>query len=345
MSANAFLNWGSYKHWTGEQTEPLDGIGITLGHGSWPVWAARDATTQLRVWPNPELWDQPGRYGTVPAWNVGGRFTSDPLRRRYPAAIPWDAAWSGAGGTQAHASDNGLIVEYGDGTAWTLQGTRPGHAFDGAAIAARCSRWWPPNFAAPYRPGDMIADAIRWVAPGVPQRGSQGPISKLDGLLRPEHLAGPWGRPVRLVGFNVAHGPGAKAVAPGWVEHPRAGQRAASGGLPVALPEGDDPRMVRPFTLFRLDITDDDIMRWLDDQNITDGVLRTSKGWFAQGLRDRGMRLAETGTGQPILESSGGVNPDERQRWADRGIRTDRDARELGAGLFRYGTLYDASET
>lgn len=352
QAAAAFVHWGSLDHWTGTRTRPLDGIGITLGHGSWPIWHQDDATTTLRVWPNPAHWDEHARFGTVPAWALrtghatpGGRLTPDRAARSNPAVIPWNPSWSGAGGTQWERADNGVIVAMRDGTAWTIQGSRPGHIADAIAITARTLRLegWALR-AAVTKPGDMVADAIRHIAPGITQRGSQGPISKLDGLLRPHHLAGPWGHPVRLVGFNVAHGPGATAAPGGWVEHPGRGERARAGGLPVALPEGPDPRMVRPFTLLRLDISDQGIDAWLDAEGVTDPVLRTSKAWFAVGLRDRGMRLAETGTGSPILESSGGINPAERQAWADRGIRTDHDARTLGAGLFTHGRLYDASE-
>lgn len=181
-------------------------------------------------------------------------------------------------------------------------------------------------------------DGLSHCSPGVAVRGSQGPWSKRDGLLTPAHLSGPWPGPIRLVGFNVQYGPGATAVPGAWVEMPQASQRGPAERK--ILPTGNDPRMIPCGQQFRLNITDDDIEAWLDDQGIAENLtLRVSMRWFAHGLRDHGMRLSESGTGYPIIESTGAVNPAEASAWAARGVTTQAQASGIGANLLRYGTL------
>lgn len=331
----------------------ISGIGITLGHGSWPDYDQADAATELRVWPETKFWDSPGRFATVPHWadprhidTPGGRFTNSPAARRQPAVIPWHPGWTGAGGTTAN-KDNGLIVNNDDGTHWILQGLRPGHIGDAIAITARTLRLegWTLR-AATTKPGDMIADAIRYIAPGIAQRGSQGPASKLEGRLRPEHLTGEVEMvdPIGVVALNVMHGPGAVAAPGGWVEHPDAGQRNSDPTLTIHLPEGFRPDVMVPaWQRLGVDITDDEIEQLLDRRGLPQGsVYRWTCGQFARLARRVKFRVKESGTGAPIVESSGGVKPSERQKWANLGVVTDADARNLGADLFTAGRLYDA---
>ena len=78
----------------------------------------------------------------------------------------------------------------------------------------------------------------------------------------------------------------------------------------------------------------------LDAEKIAENTaLRVSKRWFARGLREHGMRLSETGTGFPILESTGGANPAEKAEWGKCGVKTEQDANNIGAGIFRFGEL------
>lgn len=367
----ALLTDGTFEQWL-PVTDPrhlageLDGIGIAYGPGSWPPYDADEATMTIDVMPSPAYPDSDGRYATTPTWSTdahlatpGGRLTKDPARRRLPAGllhiekdgndsvvavessgIPWNPAWRGAGGTQWERADNGIIIENGDGTAWVLQGLR-------------LAQWWDlvqlnVHFrTTKIKQGTYVADAIRFVSPDRVQRGSQGPWSKLDGLLRPEHFSGelpppPW---ISFVGFNVAHGPGAKPYPHdgALVEHPGKGQRAKAGGLPVKLPEGDDPRMIRPGQRFTFAISNEQIAQWLDDENVPPtSPLRQTKRRYATLLRDVGLRVKETGTGQPIVESTGGVNPAEAAKWAAIGV-TAATARDLGRNLFRYGTIQEAA--
>ena len=73
------------------------------------------------------------------------------------------------------------------------------------------------------------------------------------------------------------------------------------------------------------------------------GELRAAKARFARGLRDHGMRLSETGSGEPIIESCGAVNPVDRKAFALLGITTETQANQLGAGLFAAARVREAA--
>lgn len=334
--AAAFLRWGSVDNWT-RDAPPLTGIGFTLGHGSWPVYTAPAKPTTWRTfWRNPDgdLWDQPGRFGTIGQWfprPTGMWWVDIPASLaalRVALLLPWDPAWTEVGGTQAASADNGIIVELPDGTAYELQGMAKLNAATVLHLNARTLFSGLPT-TDHYRIDGVFYRNGR----NVPQ-GSQGPWSKSDGLLRPSWLSGPWPGPVRLVGYNVQHGPGATAVKGARVEHPKAWSN---------LPVGNDDRMIPNGQVFRLDITDDQIEAWLTAMKVpTASKLAVSKRWFARGLRTHGMRLSETGTGFPILESSGGANPVEKAEWAKVGVSTDALANRIGEGLFTHGRLYAA---
>lgn len=318
QAADAFLRYGALRCWQGGA--PVTSIGITLGHGSWPVYEAKASTRRVLVHRNPALVRESGRWqniagwGPVPVIDNGGMI--DAAVGAWAAFqtiwMPLDPTWKQVGGTQGQSSDNGMIIVDGPNR-WEVQGLAPSG-----------SNW--------------RVDAISYVAPGRRSQGSQGPWSKLDGLMRPSWLSGPWPGPVRLVTFNPQYGPGARAVSGARVEHPRADQREA--WVRAILPTGDDPRMIPCGQVLRLDITDAAIERWLDAEKVpTMSQLRVAKRWFAHGLRDHGMRLSETGTGDPILESSGGANPVEMAAWRDRGVVDEATANNLGRGIFGFGEL------
>lgn len=342
--AEAFLKYGSIDCWPPKNGGPITGIGITLGHGSWPVYQAPAKPKAWRLfWRNPDgdLWDQPGRFGTIESWfpKMTGMwwvdFPKTMTALRSPLVVPWDPAWTEVGGTQSASADNGIIIELPDGTAYELQGMAKLNVATAAHVNARTFFSGAPT-AEHYR-----IDGVFFRNGRNKPQGSQGPWSKSDGLMRPNWLRGPWPGPVRLVGYNVQFGPTATAVKGARVEHPKAEQPYRNH--PVTLPMGNDPRMIPCGQLFKLDITDAEIEKWLDVEKVPpNSQLRVSKRWFAIGLRDHGMRLSETGTGFPILESSGGANPVEKAEWAKYGVNTEADANRLGAGVFAHGRLVAA---
>ena len=336
----AFLNHGNVDQWT-RGAGPITGIGTTMGHGSWPIYEAPAKPTSWRVfWRNPDtnggdLWSQPGRFGTIRQWfpKQTGRWWVDMPANvaalRTPLLIPWDPAWKEVGGTQQQSPDNGVIVKVG-AAFYEIQGMAALNWISAAHVNARTFMSGLPKV------GDYRADGINYNDGTTVPQGSQGPWSKLDGLMRPSWLRGPWPGPVRLVGFNVQYGPDAVAVPGARVEHPLPGQPYPDGNLPA----GNDPRMIPCGQVFKLRITDIGIEQWLDAEKIAENTaLRVSKRWFARGLREHGMRLSETGTGFPILESTGGANPAEKAEWGKCGVKTEQDANKIGAGIFRFGEL------
>lgn len=348
-AADAFLRYGSVEHWPTTpysqplRTTPLSGIGIAWTAGSWPVWDGREVEGRKRLWRSLDHWTEPGRFGTVEEWFSnhtvprGAILRNTPTAKRTPLRIPWVSSWRGAGGTTSN-QDNGFIVRTGENTYVSVQGARTIDAFTAAFYNFL-------NGSNDVQAGDFIADAIRIVAPGIPKYGSQGDEwSKKDGLLEPDWLAGPWPSAVRTVAVNVMLDPGAQAAPGGHVEH-TASRRNADPTLPIDLPAGFNSRMVRPFSLLKLDITDEAIEEWLDAEGVPEmSTLRVSKRWFAIGLRDHGLRISESGTGVPIIESTGSYNPATKAAFAAVGVTSLSIARNLGQNIFDYGTLYDASD-
>jgi len=319
-AGDALRNWGARRCWQ-KPGQTVDGIGFTLDEWSWPRWDAAATTGWLRVWPNPDLISAPARW-TGTGW--GAKMPLDPL------VIPWGPGWRGGGG-----SDNGVIIAGRNGETITAQGLAPLAWWHRLQISA--ATWWRANLTE----WDWRADAISITRPGDQVRGSQGPWTKLDGLLVPELLASdaPWPGPLRLVAVNGQWGPGATAAPGAWVEHPGP---ARYGHMAAEVPSGADPRCIPCGSVIRLDITEQQISRWLDAAKAT-GRLRETKARFARGLRDTGMRLSETGSGEPIIESCGAVNPVDRKAWASLGVTNNIEATQLGAGLFTHGTLREAA--
>ena len=190
-AGDALRNWGARRCWQ-KPGQTVDGIGFTLDEWSWPRWDAAATTGWLRVWPNPDLISAPARW-TGTGW--GAKMPLDPL----------------------------VILGARLARRWRLRQRRhhrgPQRRDDhrraravGVVASAPDLRraWWRANLTE----WDWRADAISITRPGDQVRGSQGPWTKLDGLLTPEHLASddPWPGPLRLVTANPQWGPGATAA-------------------------------------------------------------------------------------------------------------------------------------
>ena len=301
--------------------QAVDGIGFTLDEWSFTATLGRRGDHRMAASvaePRPDL-----RTGTVDRHRLG---CEDAARS---AGDPVGPGWRGGGG-----SDNGVIIAGRNGETITAQGLAPLAWWHRLQISA--ATWWRANLTE----WDWRADAISITRPGDQVRGSQGPWTKLDGLLVPELLASdaPWPGPLRLVAVNGQWGQGDRRTrcvgrAPG---------PARYGHMAAEVPSGADPRCIPCGSVIRLDITEQQISRWLDAAKAT-GRLRETKARFARGLRDTGMRLSETGSGEPIIESCGAVNPVDRKAWASLGVTNNIEATQLGAGLFTHGTLREAA--
>lgn len=356
--ANALLTKGTADQWPTPQgppkkTDELDGLGFTLGHGTWVPWPGERATTTINVWRNPAHWDEPGRYGQNPVWQRNwspygwqslDQWFRDIETNRKCVRLPWGPGWGGPGGTQWWTADNGLTIDfsvactidgvkYQPGDGYELQSLRPLDELNRWAINAR-------GLADSAKMGDYWCDGVGVRRAGNTPVGSQGPLNKADGRLTPEHLdSGDWEKPIRMVGLNVQWGTGATARQPGWVEHKLASIPMYAND--IVLPMGDHPDMIPCFTVFKLDITDVNILKWVTDSGINPkSALGKSKINYAKGLRNVGWILAETGGGWPIYEATGNKNPEQKVKWDKRGVKTEAIANQFGKNLFKYGKVY-----
>lgn len=364
--AQAVTLWGDADNWPPTNRAPSYTLGTSLGEGAWPEHDLR--TTPLtergerRIWRNPDqsngdLWYQPGRFGTILEWQpkkATGWFLAEFFRQlkqfaldmdavRRPLVIGWGRKWREVGGTQGTHVDNGAIVIGLDGTSFEIQGMVPCSAWDIAQINGRCLAGQGVAYA---RLGDYRVDGISHRRPGITPHGSQGPVWKADGMLRPEHLDRfvP-SLELSIVLPNTEWGPTARAVPPGWVEHPNSQPFASR--MTVRIPDMG-PGKVPSFTGLAVDVTNDGIdawLRWLAVEFPGDGIDPERRRTFACNLRGWAwdaskpktlatrIRVRESGTGGKILESTGDLAD-----WAVRSV-TPANAGQLGRGLLRFGLL------
>ena len=196
-AVDAFRNHSALRCWQ-KPGETVDGIGFTLGHGSWSVVQAPAKPTAWRTfWRAPvttptegDWWSSRGRFGTIPQWfpaPTGLPWLDIPAALgalRTALVLPWDRSWTEVGGTQAQSADNGMIVVMPDGTRYEFQGMAPLGMV--GAVAANIRTFWSGLPA----PDHYRIDGVYWSGSGQAPQGSQGPWSKLDGLMRPDWLAG-----------------------------------------------------------------------------------------------------------------------------------------------------------
>lgn len=359
-SALAYVSHGSIAQWTTQIGVPYVHFGFTLEEGSWPSYDASPGsplvTGQITLWRNPDgsLWDQPGRFGSITEWKVGQSlsFPATLAINATPLRLRWGPTFIGAGGTQQGSADNGIILLYDDDgvTGYEIQGlARIDNDLSGAATIAGINlRALQP--VASY--GHYRCDGVYRRGGAVSPTGSQTNLAKYDTLLKPRHLdPGGWGddEQISLVGYNVAWGATADHAqrVGDHVEHPGPTQPY---GLPdVVQPSGPDTKMMRSGEGFAIQITNAKIEEWIVHEGAT-GALAESKRNFARGARGPvdingrptrpRIRLKESGSGYPILESVGGINTVDAVAFAARGITTNNIAFNLGHDILKgYGTL------
>ena len=381
-AAAAWMDFGSYENWPPYNRPPSRNLDVFLEHGSWPV--LRQAKVKpadlidMILHPNPDVGfvqENPNRFGSIPQWKadlsqrVKGldwipwlrdikQWTLDLTARQKalrPLVVKWGKNWRTPGGTQAQSPDNGVIVMMPNGDRYEIQGLARlnddpiGHW----TIAIINQRAGSPVASV----GHWRCDAISLVKAGADESkipGSQGPKSKLNGLIGPRYF-----REfipdfeARYVLPNVEFGPKARAVKPGWPEHPKPGQPYVDQGG-VIYPEGPDPKMVPCFTGSHIMWTDARIQQWLDwlETPAVEGPaakkVRSARYFWAINVRGwetdadepkvpkTRIRLSESGTGVGGFESEGVCDPDTAAEFAKLGVTP---AVQIGKGALRYGVI------
>ena len=381
--AIAWVEKGSYDNHPPHNKPPSLSMDVFLEHGSWTV--LRQALippaeeTLLVLWRTPDATGVVGDLWTLMAQNSGvkewvpekasGWFLFDFFRQikqyqldleanRRPLILNWGQKWRTPGGTQMQSPDNGCIVMLPNGDRYEIQGLARinddvGGFFTIAGINARAA-------ASVAAVGHYRCDGISFIKAGQDEtkvRGSQGPKSKLNGLIGPRYF-----REfipdfeARYVLPNVAFGPKAKAVPPGWVEHPKPGQPYADQGG-VIYPEGNNKDMVPCYTGSCLLWTDAKIQEWLDwlELPTVEGVpakkVRQARyswainvrGWKTDAdepppeKRKTRIRLSESGTGVGGFESEGVMDPATAAEFAKMGVVPGV---QIGRGALRFAKMW-----
>lgn len=361
--AEALIRYGSLKSWP-DGTPDYD-IGTRFDMCSWPVWDQQldQGTSTIRIWRNPDfsrgdIWYEPKRFGTIEVWKgkkATGFFPLDYFRQlkqwqldleaaRKPLIIPWGKGWRGDEGIE----DNGVIVKAVDGTSYEILGLHKLGAASAGLINLRLLA--DPRFPFAY-PDDYRCDFVRHRRPPGHKNptqpvDTQGPQWREDGLLTPAHLKGMVDSELRLMIFNPSFGPDAKPYPPGWTEHPKSKIPFAKN---IKREPGSTDKSVDCYQPFGFRITDAGIEAWL--KSLKDPSLDEARRWFARNLRGYAsdaqepktikstMRVCASGSGTKLLESVGWANPRHRVEWAQCGILTSDDARNLGKNLFLFGVV------
>jgi hypothetical protein len=240
--------------------------------------------------------------------------------------IPWDPAW-----LTATAEDAGVLVEVGDGGGVEALNLRAASWWDRFLIDWRLALSWA---AERTRSGDLVADAlsVRTAANTgrYDGRGSGATPKRVGILTASEVLSGRVGHVVAAAGLTQ-WGPGA-TIGPlaTRVEHPGSSPK----GYPAGLSPGAQPHTVVPAgTRLVLPMFPDEIGRWAAQRGYR-GALAVSAATVARALGEYGWcHGAETGVGDPQIETTGVRNPAEAARWRQAGITSPAVAATLLDGL------------
>jgi len=302
---------------------------VALRDYSVPIWDAAEATTTIRV------------FKSVDAQNQGLPWAGIEVG----AEIPWNPAWKVATGLDGIAA----IVDHRTGRAWELY--RPA----GSRTNLNCFDFLGPNFWAGFdlmNPNHTcwgsvnVYDDIYSTERTIDVRGMG--INKLALVTRADEVAsGGIHHALQLTVFNTMFGEECPESDPGAgiscafrrspatkVEHRTPG----GGGCGANQLPATDPiraRTIAQGMRFRLNITDAGIEAWLDSRGYQ-GALRRTARVFAVALRDYGFYPgAETGCGQPHIETDGMMNPATKATWASLGI-TDQGYDQDADGMVDY---------
>lgn len=251
------------------------------------------ATPTRRVWRSPDHWDQDGYYPTA----------GSPTKGR-PAVVPIDPSWRTSTG-----EDRVLLVDYIDdpGRGVEMLGLREPFPHEAFLIGWATAVDGDPG---QFQAGDLIADALAVrtlansgpdAAKGYDLRGSGGPMRW--GIVTAEEIAsGTVGHCIAATGLT-RWGQGA-----GWV--PPLGTRLEWTARPTGFPTAtvaNDARLPQAGQRFAFVMTDAEIEA-LAYAHGHRGVALTTACTLGRALRDHGFYEAESGRGDPQLQSGGGLD-------------------------------------
>lgn len=291
-------------------------LALSFSDWSWPEFSYGPATVTRRVWRSPSHWDTDAYYPTP----------GSPTKRG-PVTMPWQSNW-----TTATAEDAGVLVTRRDDprSGFEALNLRPANGVDRFLIdwAMALSGSWLRT-----ADGDMIADALSFRTPanaGLYRGRGSGDTPKRTGVVTAAEVeSGDIGHVLAATGLTQ-FGPGA-TIGPmaTQVEHPT----TAPKGYPVGLLPGAQPVTVCPAgTRLVLPMTDAEITAWLRKRN-HNGVRADTAATFVRALGRWGWcHGAETGVGDPVIETTG-ARGEDAARWRALGIDSATVAATLLDGL------------
>lgn len=308
-SAKLWCTKGRYDQWINPSTPSR--LALTYSDWSWPVYMSAPNTPTKRVWRSPSHWSQPGYYPTA----------GSPTEAR-PTVIPWDIGWKAA-----TAEDGGVLIDFYDGSGGVeALNIRVASDFDRFLID-----WAQFTSGRSIRttPGDMIADglSVRTLTNvgSYNGRGSGRTPKRMGIVTAAEVASGAIGHALAVTGFTQ-WGPSGYYVSPATrVEH-----STKPAKYPNQMTNTDVPfagsRLVLP-------MTDSAITNWCTKVGHT-GIKAETAKTFVRAMRDFGfIHGAETGYGDPQIETTGIRNPSEATKWKALGIDSGYTALTLLDGL------------
>lgn len=281
---------------------------VALAFQSWGsvgIYKASTTTNMVRAWRNPACATDATR------WNVADGFS-----------MSWGTAWQ-----VAPTEDAKACVDWGDDPARGVE----------LLNVRRVQPWtfdWRRIFAG-MKVGDLVCDEVLvrngyelLGGPGKVGHGG-GPSNRLGVVCADEVRGGAVLHAISLCTYNVAHGPGATALAGFRVEHPGARPDAAG----ATVPSGDCPGLTIPHgTRLRSTRSPLDIAAWITAKGYTGAKARTAR-IIATAIAEFGVVVDETSGHDNVLEAD-----TVGDRWSDLGIASAVDAITLLDGFLTPAT-------
>lgn len=280
-AARNLRRYGRGQQWV----DPKAPFYIAVASSTWSsaLHKADRTTPERRVWRSVANWEADGYYATA----------GSPTRMR-PAVIRWAPDW-----TPASGEDRLALVDYVD---------QPGHGVEALGLRAP----WPHEAfliswatavdgdPGQYRDGDLIADSLNVRTPDNAYRyvgRGCGDVPAREGVITAGELAD--GRITTAIAMTglTRWGPQAGWQPPAtrveWLTRPT--------GFPAATAP-NDVRLPQAGTRWALPMSDAEIAAWADRRGHR-GVTRRSAITIVQALRDVGCWEAESGKGDPQLQT------------------------------------------
>lgn len=316
--AGAWWHFASGPNWLGTMAGQRPSI--TREYWSWPIYDVKDANTKIRIWRNPDVWDEPARWAGIP------EFKSSTSKK--PVTIPYNHEWNVGKGT-----DQGILIKDGDNY-YSVLNLRPIMPWNYPGILLKTFTWFPFGSAS-ISNEDWVCDGFDLSTPenaGKIQGCGSGNIPKHVGIVTADMLLNGVDQALSMVVANSQMGKDAVFRYPGTrVEHKDV--KARRKGQPAAqlMPEGNDPKMIPCGSRLVLNKSYREIDEW---SKTKPEAMQKAAYNLAVGLKEYGFVTKETGNGEAQIECEGTLNRKAKEKFRQAGLLKDSDFKFILEGLF-----------